>query len=91
LVQCHGVAVGLPTQEGAMPQKKQTDKRSKKAKKVADLPARSVKAKDAAKVKGGAFEFARSDGGGALKLDSTLTDHKTLGILDQSLLNQGKL
>jgi hypothetical protein len=55
-----------------MPQKKGA--KGKKAAKVKDLPARSVKAKDAAKVKGGVLstQFLKIDGAPVLKIDSSL-------------------
>jgi len=55
-----------------MPQKdkpKDAKKRSKKPGKIADLPAKSLKGKDAAAVKGGAFDAFIKIDGTSLKLD----------------------
>ncbi len=57
-----------------MPQKKAA--KGKKAAKVKDLPARSLKAKEASKVKGGAYEFynpvLKIEGTTGVKLASAL-------------------
>ncbi len=60
-----------------MPKKaapKDAKKRTKKPGKIADLPAKSMKAKDAAKVKGGAFDaFHKIEGATAEKHPGTLS------------------
>ncbi|HSB73808.1 MAG TPA: hypothetical protein VLT62_31160 [Candidatus Methylomirabilis sp.] len=59
-----------------MPKKaapKDAKKRTKKPGKIADLPAKSVKAKDAAAVKGGAYDaFLKIEGSTALKIDKAV-------------------
>jgi hypothetical protein len=52
---------------------KDARKRTKKPVKIADLPAKSLKGKDAAAVKGGALDaFLKIDGVTGLKVDKTL-------------------
>lgn len=64
---------------------KDARKRTKKPGKIADLPAKSVKAKDAAKVKGGAYEFYDT----AIKIDG-LSAVKINKALPTSLTNLGE-
>jgi len=55
------------------PAPKDARKRTKKPGKLADLPAKSLKAKDAAKVKGGAFgAFPKVERLSAVRLDKDL-------------------
>ncbi len=60
-----------------MPQKKGT--KAKKAAKVKDLPARSVKAEDAAKVKAGSFSWGLDTKGDGLQGTNPLSTNLNIG------------
>ncbi len=62
-----------------MPQKKDARKRTKKPGKIADLPAKSLKGKDAAKVKGGWSWGAQT----AIKLEPIATNQLNTDLLNQ--------
>ncbi len=70
-----------------MPQKKDARKRTKKPGKIADLPAKSLKGKDAAKVKGGSFSWGMQTNN-TLQPTQQINQQLNTQQLNQQLTNQ---